>query len=81
MTPIPGNPFTGSDAPANAYGHLERFHGVKPGDASYRLHRIKGAAGLGPNEDVVIGRTGDVYNSSTGEHLGSLTDQSLGFAN
>jgi hypothetical protein len=77
---IPGNPFRGKDAPAKAFKHLENFHGVDAKDASHRLHRLKGQAGLGPADDVVIGRTGDVYNAVTGERLGSLTDKSLGSA-
>jgi hypothetical protein len=29
-------------------------------------------------DNVVIGKTGDIYNAQTGERLGSLTDKSLG---
>jgi hypothetical protein len=55
---IPGNPFTGPNAHAHAYTHLERFHGLDPTVASNRLHKIKALAGLGAADDVVIGRTG-----------------------
>jgi hypothetical protein len=78
MSRIPGNPFAGPNAPAPAYKHLERFHGIDPTVASNRLHKIKAQAGLGAADEVVIGRTGDVYNAATGERLGSLTDPTLG---
>jgi len=71
---IPGNPYRGSDAPSRAYEHLQAYHGVSPGTASDRLHRIKQRSGVSPTTSVVIGRTGDVYHEMTGEHLGSLTD-------
>jgi hypothetical protein len=77
-SPIPGNPFRGPTAPQQAFQHLQRFHGIDPAVASNRLHRIKQAAGLGAADDVVIGRTGDVYNAVTGEYLGSLTDRAWG---
>ncbi len=57
-----------------AYEHLQAYHGVSPGTASDRLHRIKQRSGVSPTTSVVIGRTGDVYHEMTGEHLGSLTD-------
>lgn len=76
---IPGeNHFAGPNGPANAYKHLEKYHGVDPHTASNRLHKIKDGAGLGAADDVVIGRTGDVYNATTGELIGHLTDKSLG---
>jgi RHS repeat-associated protein len=74
----PGNPFTGKDAPQQAYKHLQKYHGLDPNTASERLHRIKAASGLGAADDVAIGRTGDVYNAATGERIGSLTDRMLG---
>jgi phosphopentomutase len=75
---IPGNPFTGINAPSKAYDHLQKHSGLDPNVASARLHRLKQAGGMGGADDVAIGRTGDVYNARTGEHLGSLTDKSLG---
>jgi hypothetical protein len=78
MIDIPGKPFRGKGAPSAAYRHLRKNHGVDPNDASYRLHRLKQMAGLEPDDDVVIGKTGDVYNAMTGERIGSLTDRSLG---
>jgi hypothetical protein len=80
MAPIPGNPFKGPTAPDRAFKHLQRFHGIEPATASHRLHKLKDQGGLGPADDVVIGRTGDVYNAATGERLGSLTDATLGTA-
>ncbi len=78
MAPVPGNPFRGPKAPELAYRHLQRFHGIDPVTASHRLHKLKQQSGLGADDDVVIGRTGDVYNAVTGERLGSLTDSTLG---
>ena len=75
---IPGRSFRGKDAPQKAFRHLEKYHGVAPNVASNRLHKIKEQANLGAADDVVIGRTGDVYNAKTGERIGSLTDKSLG---
>jgi hypothetical protein len=57
---------------------LERYHGLDATIASNRLHKIKAQAGLGATDEVVIGRTGDVYNALTRERLGSLTDETLG---
>lgn len=78
MKPIPGNPFRGPNAPAEAFKHLERFHEIEPTVASNRLHKLKEQGNLGPADAVVIGRTGDVYNAATGERLGTLTDPTLG---
>ena len=78
MKPIPGKPFRGKDAPDDAFRHLRKNHGIGPTIASHRLHKIKGNASLRPDDDVVIGRTGDVYNAKNGERIGSLTDPTLG---
>ena len=75
---IPGRPFRGTDAPARAFAHLRDYHGIDPVIASNRLHKLKAAGGLGPADEVVIGRTGDVHHPGTGERLGSLTDRTLG---
>jgi phosphopentomutase len=75
---IPGKPFRGQAAPEKAYDHLKKNHGVDPEVASNRLHRLKEQTGMGPTDNVAIGKTGDVYNAQTGERLGSLTDKSLG---
>lgn len=75
---IPGNPFRGSNAPQRAFDHLEEFHGLDPHVASNRLHAIKQHFGIGAADDVVIGRTGDVYNAQTGDWLGTLTDSGWG---
>ncbi len=76
MDEIPGNPFRGEDAPERAYRHLQRYHGVDPGEASDRLHAIKQRHGLGAAERVVIEKTGGVLPESSGELLGSLTMRS-----
>jgi hypothetical protein len=75
---VPGNPFRGPGAPQRAFDHLERFHGLDPHVASNRLHTLKHSGGLGAADDVIIGRTGDVYNAQTGDWLGTLTDAALG---
>jgi len=75
---IPGFPFRGRNAPADAFAHLKKHHGLDPHMASNRLHVLKQQGGLGAADDVVIGRTGDVYNAQTGERLGTLTDPNLG---
>lgn len=78
LPPVPGKPWSGPNAPYRAYHHLKDYHGLDPHVAKNRLHKLKDAGGLAPNDDVVIGKTGDVYDARTGEHLGSLTDRSLG---
>jgi hypothetical protein len=75
---VPGNPFRGPGAPQRAFDHLERFHGLDPHVASNRLHTLKQSGGLGAADDVIIGRTGDVYDARTGDWLGTLTDPALG---
>lgn len=76
---IPGRRhFKGPSGPADAFEHLREFHGLDPAEARNRLHRIKEGARLGAADDVIIGRTGDVYDARTGEHLGFLTDRGLG---
>ena len=64
---ISGRPFTGKNAPTKAYRHLKKYHGVDPTAASNRLHKLKKLGGVGPADDVAIGRTRDVYNAKTGE--------------
>ena len=73
MPEIRGNPYRGPNAPERAYNHLGKYHGISRETATDRLHRIKRQSGLSPTDNVVIGRTGDVYEMN-GEHLGSLTD-------
>ena len=66
------------NAAKRAFEHLDEFHGVDPATASNRLHKLKARGGLGPADNVTIGRTGDVYDAKTGRWLGTLTDKSLG---
>ena len=73
-----GRPFTGEDAPQRAYRHLQMYHGISRETAHNRLEKIKRTAGLQPDDDVAIGRTGDVYDMRNQEHIGSLTDKSWG---
>ena len=58
--------------------NLSDYHGVSTEVASNRLHKIKVSAGLKADDNVVIGKTGDVYDERTSEWLGSLTDKGLG---
>ena len=67
----------GANAPAEAFKHLQQYHGLDPNVASNRLHIVKEDAGLGATDNVVIGRTGDVYDARNGDRLGTLTDCNL----
>ena len=53
---------------------LARYHGIDPVLASERLHEIKEAAGLGPADNVLFDRTGNVFDRVSGDLLGSLTE-------
>ncbi|MGL6194889.1 MAG: hypothetical protein ACRC2T_08720 [Thermoguttaceae bacterium] len=65
-------PFVGKDAATQSFQHLERYHGVSPIEASERLHKIKLKGGFSPADNMVIGKTGDVFHPLTGELLGIL---------
>ena len=45
--------------------------------SSNRLHNIKAAAALKPNDDVIISHTGDIFSAKTKEFIGSITDDSF----
>lgn len=75
---IPGRPYRGPTAPQEAFQHLAEYHGMRVEVASNRLHLLKQQHGLGPADDVAIGRTGDVHDARTGQWLGTLTDRRLG---
>ena len=70
---IPGTPFYGDNAAKEAFKHLNKYHGVDPKEASKLLHDIKKANGFSPADNMVIGKSGDVYHPGTGEWLGTLT--------
>lgn len=53
--------------------HLNKFCGISPELTSKRLHKLKMVYGLGGADNVTFDFSGGVYNSSTGELLGSLT--------
>lgn len=55
-----------------AFGHLDRFHGLSTDVASARLHDIKRTIGLPGDFDVLFGPTGDVWNPVSGDLLGNL---------
>jgi len=46
--------------------------------SSNRLHEIKSAAGLGATDGIKIRRTDGIYDTRTGEYLGSLTGSGWG---
>ncbi|AFY60198.1 hypothetical protein [Synechococcus sp. PCC 6312] len=53
--------------------HLNKFCGISRDLTSKRLHTIKTIHGLGGADNVTFDFSGGVYNSTTGELLGSLT--------
>ena len=55
------------------YQHLKEYHGISEATASERLHRIKQQCGSGAADNLVFGRTGDLYDPVTLEWVGSLT--------
>jgi len=59
-----------------AAAHLQRHHGINPHAASERLHGIKASPsiGRGPADNILIDRTGNVYDPITRAWLGSLTE-------
>ncbi|HWL35055.1 MAG TPA: DUF6531 domain-containing protein [Frankiaceae bacterium] len=56
-----------------AAAHLQRYHGVDPRTASARLHSIKAENGFRGDDNLLIDRTGNVFNPFTRERLGTLT--------
>jgi len=70
---IPGKPFYGRDADKKAFAHLKEHHGVDAIIASDRLHGIKRSNGFSPADNMIFGKSGDVYHPITGEWLGTLT--------
>ncbi len=70
---IPGRPYRGIGAPDAWWKEQGQDRGISRGEVGERLHDIKRRAGLGPTDDVAIGKTGDVYDERTGERIGSLT--------
>lgn len=53
--------------------HLNKFCGISRELSSKRLHSLKAIHGLGGADNVTFDFSGGVYNSITGELLGSLT--------
>ena len=68
---LPGGAGT-HPTPDDAFDHMEKFHGIPRGKASDRLHDAKRRAGLRGDDDVVIDRTGNIYDARTGRKIGSL---------
>jgi hypothetical protein len=56
------------------FGRLERFHGINPELASDRLHAIKAKSGLAAGDNVIFDLTGNVYDPTTLEWLGTMTE-------
>jgi RHS repeat-associated protein len=71
--PLPDDAKTHA-TPELAYEHLKEHHGIDPNLASERLHAIKDGAGLAPNDNVLISKTGGIYAPVSREYLGSLTE-------
>ena len=69
----PARPYRGANAPDQWWDEQGRPRGISRGQVRERLHDSKEGAGLSADDDVVIGRTGDVYDPKTGERIGSLT--------
>ena len=57
----------------NVFGRLLRNHGIDRNLASQRLHQLKKSNGFGGADNVVFDMTSNVFNPSTGELMGSLT--------
>lgn len=57
--------------------HLERYHGIDASTGSDRLHAIKRAAGR-HGADVLLDRTGGVWDPVSRELLGLITDKTWG---
>lgn len=55
------------------FRRLAAYHGIQPQLASQRLHAIKRSLGLRPADNVLFDLTGNVYDPSTRQWLGSLT--------
>ena len=73
MRPLPSRART-FPAVSELFEHLRRYHKIEPNLASTRLHRIKDAVGRRGGDDVLLDRTGGVYDPATREPLGSLTE-------
>jgi hypothetical protein len=57
-----------------AFDHLQKYHGIGKHLASERLHSIKSHFGYSGNVNVLIDRTGNVYDPVSLEWLGMLTE-------
>ena len=57
----------------DVFQRLEKHNGIDHNVASDRLHDIKSEFGFGGADNVVLDRTGNVFNPHTGEWMGSLT--------
>jgi hypothetical protein len=69
---VPGRPWP-ADTPIDLIArHLRDNHGVSRSQFRERLHRIKQGAQMEAADDVIFGRTGDVYDSRTDELIGNL---------
>ncbi|RAL20363.1 hypothetical protein DL240_17430 [Lujinxingia litoralis] len=57
----------------DVFNRLEKHNGIDPNVASDRLHKIKNSDGFNGDDNVVFDLTGNVFNPSTGELMGTLT--------
>ncbi|GGJ53410.1 hypothetical protein GCM10008938_44290 [Deinococcus roseus] len=65
--------FRGEKSMQDLFKRLEKYNGIPPELASKRLHAIKQKSGLGGADNVTVDATGNVFDSKSGELLGSLT--------
>ena len=62
-----------TDNEQDVFKRLEDYNGIEEHVASKRLHDIKDRDGFGGADNVIFDRSGNVYNPTTGELMGSLT--------
>jgi hypothetical protein len=64
--------------PIPALRRIARDTGIPYGDLSDTFHDIKRGGLLGPADNTLIDRDGNVYDAETGEELGNVIDESGG---
>jgi hypothetical protein len=78
--PVPKLPekaqqFSTTDA---LFRHLEEYHGITERMASERLHKLKRECGYRPDSVLIFDHTGNIYDPSSREWIGSLTQGGKG---
>jgi len=72
MQPLPHNARTAGIQ--EVYRRLAKYHGIPVVVASDRLHQLEDRLGLAPAAELLFDLTGNVYDPTTREWLGSLTE-------